>query len=296
MSESSSLPAVVILTGLSGAGKSTALRVLEDLGFFCVDGLPAAMVPKLAMLFANQQNAGSHRGLALGLDLRQPDFPLEWEKAEAELRSHGVIPQIIFLEASADVLVRRYAATRRPHPLQTDNLGLEQAIDKERHLLMPVRALADVVIDTSHFSIHDLRRRLQEKWEGIEGQRPGLRVHLISFGFKYGSPNEADLVFDMRFLPNPYFVESMRKRTGKEADVAAYVLDNDVGRAFLPRFLEFIAFQLPLFAAEGRRRLTVAIGCTGGMHRSVAVSEALFDSLKKSGYVVTIEHRHVELG
>lgn len=287
---------VLILTGLSGAGKSTALRVMEDMGFFCVDGLPVEVLPKLLGVFESEKKAGRSRGAALGMDIRRLDFPKRWNQVEADLRRAGVEPHVIFLEASRQRLVRRYASTRRPHPLQTNDMGLEQAIEKERELLAPLRAAAELVLDTSHYSVHDLRRSLQEKWESIEGRITGMRAHLISFGFKYGPPGEADMVLDLRFLPNPYFVDDLRALTGKDQKVTSFVLDSPEGRVFLPKLMEFLDTLLPLYQAEGRRRLTLAFGCTGGMHRSVAVTEAVFAYLVKSGYVATIEHRHVELG
>ncbi len=295
---------LILVGGMSGAGKSTVLDVFEDMRFFAVDGLPATLVEKMVGLFSGQ-NQLHYRGMALGMFFRNQDFPNAWLEAIAELRRRGFAPQIVFMEARNDILVKRYSQTRRPHPLsqmmQCDatacDLSLEQAIVMERERLFPLRNMADVVIDTSDFSIHDLRKRVQERWAGQEEGIAGLlNLQLISFGFKYGLPSEADLVFDLRFLPNPYFVEAMRPLTGQNPDVAAYVLDADPGRTFLVKLQEFLQYLLPLYQAEGRYRLTIAIGCTGGRHRSVAVSEALFATLKESQYGVSLEHRHVELG
>ena len=294
MASAGALP-VLILTGLSGAGKSTALKVFEDLGFFCVDGLPASMVPKLVSLFGERGDS-KYRGLALGMDLRQVDFLDQWQRAEKELADMDVLPRIIFLEAKADILLRRYATTRRPHPLESFDLGLEQALEKERNLLAPMRNSAELVVDTSLDSVHDLRRKLQEKWSAMREKTKGLRIHVISFGFKYGAPSEADLVFDLRFLPNPYFDEALRPMSGMDAPIAEYVLGSEPGSEFLQKLMDFLLYLLPLYAEEGRYRLTLALGCTGGRHRSVAVSEATYKALREAGYAATLEHRHCALG
>lgn len=289
-----SIPLVVV-AGLSGAGKSTALNVFEDMGFFCVDGLPPGLVGKLVMLF-DDLKLGRHRGLALGLDVRQSDFAVQWERAKAEMIQADIPLKSLFLEAREDVLVRRYATTRRPHPLESLSLGLDQAIARERTMLEGLRMQADLLVDTSDYSIHDLRRSIQEKWTPQDSFGKGMRIHLISFGFKYGVPLEADLVFDLRFLPNPYFDERLRSLSGMDGQIADYVLRENPGKSFLQRFEEFLRFLLPLYALEGRYRLTMALGCTGGRHRSVAVAQALTASLTSSGFAVSTEHRHLGLG
>jgi len=192
--------------------------------------------------------------------------------------------------------MRRYATTRRPHPLESGELGLEQALAKEQTMLAPLRKDAELVLDTSEYSIHDLRRMIQERFTSKEHVGQGMRVHVISFGFKYGVPAEADLVFDLRFLPNPYFVPALRPMSGKDAAVADYVFKSDPGLTFKDKLQEFLLYLLPLYAAEGRYRVAVAIGCTGGRHRSVAMSESLYATLHDSGYSVTLEHRHYDLG
>lgn len=285
---------VVIVTGISGSGKSTALKVFEDLGFFCIDGLPSGMSAKIAELILQQDS--KYRGLALGMDMRQPEFLDNWDEALEELVSMGVIPQVLFLEAKQAELVRRYATTRRPHPLESQSLGLEQALEQERELLSPVRSCAELVLDTTDYSVHDLRRVIQTKWTAIEELGRGMRVHIISFGFKYGVPTEADFVFDLRFLPNPYFDKELRSLSGLDQVIQDYVLKSDVGLEFDKRFHDFITYMLPLYADEGRYRITLALGCTGGRHRSVSVAESVLATLKKKGYAVTIEHRHMELG
>lgn len=286
---------LIIVTGMSGAGKSTALNVFEDLGFFTVDGMPVSLVPSILALFI-RENPKNYRGLALGMDLRQTDFAAEWEKVRTTINSSGVCLQIIFLEAPADILLRRYATTRRPHPLESGDIGLEQALAREREVLESIRADAHLVIDTSGFSIHDLRRTIQEKWEYFEPSFSGMRIHLISFGFKYGVPAEADMVFDLRFLPNPYFEKKLRPLSGQDNLIAEYVLQSDSGGEFINKTRQYLEFLLPLFIQEGRYRLTMAFGCTGGRHRSVAVTENLSGHLRKLGYLSSTEHRHLNLG
>jgi len=286
---------VVVITGLSGSGKSTAINVFEDMGYFCVDGLPALLMPKLVTLF-DEQSAHRYRGLALGMDVRQADFDSDGLEALELLKASGNPPQIIFTEASTREIMRRYATTRRPHPFESEGYGLGEAVEEERRRLAFLREAADLVMDTTDFSIHDLRRQLHQKWMFLEGKGPDMKVHIMSFGFKYGLPTESDLLFDLRFLPNPYFEPSLKALSGKDAAVADYVLQSEEGRQFLPKFLDFLSGLIPLYAKEGRYRLTIAVGCTGGRHRSVATAEALFDTLRKAGYTVSLEHRHIEKG
>ncbi|NCC23962.1 MAG: RNase adapter RapZ [Deltaproteobacteria bacterium] len=286
---------VIIVTGLSGAGKSTALHVLEDLGFYCVDGLPARLAPVMVDLFAGKASV-SYRGLALGMDLRQEDFGNEWKEARSFLGKEGWALQILFLEADAQILFRRYATTRRPHPLEGADIGLEAALAQERESLAPIRAEADLVLDTTSFSIHDLRRVIQERWSFLEDKTCGFRIHMVSFGFKYGVPIESDLVFDLRFLANPYFDVGLRPLSGQDQAVFDFVFNDEPAREFLDRFEDFLLFLLPRYATEGRYRLTMALGCTGGRHRSVATAEVVAKTLRQRGYAVTVEHRHLALG
>ncbi len=286
---------LIIVTGLSGAGKSTALNVFEDLGFFTVDGLPVSLVPSILELFS-RENPKNYRGVALGMDLRQSDFASEWEMVRQKIDDSSISLQIIFLEAAENILVRRYATTRRPHPLESKSLGLEQALEKEKTILNTLRSDAHLVLDTSGFSIHDLRRVIQEKWECLHHSFSGIRIHMISFGFKYGVPSEADMVFDLRFLPNPYFDLKLRPLSGKDQSVKEFVLGKNPGTDFISRTRDYLSFLIPLFVAEGRYRLTLACGCTGGRHRSVAVVENIAQFLRDQGYLVSMEHRHFNLG
>ncbi len=287
---------VCIVTGLSGAGKSVALRVFEDLGYFTVDGLPASLAPEMAGMM-HRPSMEHFRGIALGMDLRQNDFLRQLNGALMALAEAGTRAQVLFLEAHTATLLRRYAATRRPHPLEREGFaGLEAAMAAERESLRPLREMADFVIDTSRLSIHDLRRIIQKRWMRSPENLHHLRVNLLSFGFKYGIPAEADMVFDMRFLANPYFDEGLREKSGKEKAVAEYVFAAPVAQEFRAKLTDLVLYTLPLMEAEGRYRVTLAVGCTGGRHRSVAMAEYLRRVLRQSGYAVSTEHRHLELG
>lgn len=285
---------VCIVTGLSGAGKSTALGVFEDLGYFTVDGLPAALAPDMAALMA-RPSMSRYKGMALGMDIRQSAFLEDINMALSQMTGDGYRPMLLFLEATPHELMRRYATTRRPHPLEREGLGLEEALAAERERLAPLRESADLVVDTSRFSIHDLRRAIQKRWRAKEKLR-AIRVNVLSFGYKYGVPREADLVFDMRFLPNPYFESALRPLSGKDKAVADYVLHSPGAREFFQKLRDLLFFMLPLMEAEGRYRVSIAVGCTGGRHRSVAVAEELTQALRQADYTATVEHRHLELG
>lgn len=286
---------VVVVTGLSGSGKTTALNVFEDMGFFTVDGLPALLAEQFVCLVANS-GLSRYNGIALGMDLRETDFIREYEASMLALQLRSFAPRILFFEARDDVLMKRYATTRRPHPLEKEGFGLEKAIKVERRRIKRLRKLADLVVDTSTYSIHDLRRVIQDKWNTLRHQTKSLRVHIISFGFKYGTPSEADMVFDLRFLPNPYFDPELRALSGRDQPVVDYVLSKDPGKGFLTRLIDFLSYVLEQYEEEGRFRLTIAIGCTGGRHRSVAIAEALANELREKYTALTLEHRHLELG
>lgn len=285
----------IIITGLSGAGKSTVLQVLEDLNFFTADGLPPDLIPKFYALF--QRPGMDHfRGLALGVDFRRGATMTMLDEALAKVRDMASRPVLVYVEARPEVILRRYATTRRPHPLEQEGLGLEQAMAVEQSRLAPVRAAADTVIDTSSFNLHDLRREIQRRWGKTPTLAHAMRVNLISFGFKYGVPHEADTVFDVRFLPNPYFVEDLRPLSGQDQAIVDYVFADEPAREFRDRWLDFLLFLLPYYDAEGRYRLSLAVGCTGGRHRSVALTEIAAKALRQAGYAVTLEHRHWNLG
>lgn len=287
--------AVCIVTGLSGAGKSTALKVFEDMGHFVVDGLPASLAPEMVNMMS-RPSMSHFKGIALGMDLRQSNFLDEINEALSDLTAQNIRPMLLFLECTVQELLRRYATTRRPHPLEREGMGLETALLSERNSLRPLREMADLVVDTSRFSIHDLRRAIQKRWSDSKSKLRAIKVNVISFGFKYGVPREADFVFDLRFLTNPYFVEELRPLSGKDKAVAQYVFDQPNAREFRTKLMDLLLFMLPLMETEGRYRVTIAVGCTGGRHRSVAMAEEITQALKQADYPTTLEHRHLELG
>jgi UPF0042 nucleotide-binding protein len=273
---------LVIVTGVSGAGKSTALKALEDVGFYCVDNMPLPLFPRFVELLAEEGVTQA----ALGLDARAGEFLTRYADTFDELRKRGHHLEVLFLEASDDVLVRRFSETRRRHPLAGEDL--REGIMRERELLRGLREEAGaVMVDTANLNVHQLKGVIQERYRRTSDV---LGVTLLSFGFKHGLPAEADVVLDVRFLPNPYFVEALSASTGEEAAVASFVLDNADGREFLDRAESLLTFLLPRAEREGKAYLTVAVGCTGGRHRSVAVTQELARRLPKR-YPLTVRHR-----
>lgn len=284
----SEAPHIVVITGLSGAGRSTALRVLEDAGFFCVDNLPPGLAPELLQLVGQE---GKLERVGLGIDVRTGAFLSGAEETLSELEASGHRVRVIFLDCADDVLVRRFSETRRPHALARAG-DLHAAIVRERERLSGLRARADIVIDTSDFSVHDLRHHLID-YLGRNPDRPSMVVRLVSFGFKYGIPVHADLVFDLRFLPNPHFVEALRPKTGLDPEVSEYVMEAPETQNLLRRLRPLLDYALPQYAREGKAYLTIAVGCTGGRHRSVAMAEELRRQLGDSHEVV-VSHRDAQ--
>jgi UPF0042 nucleotide-binding protein len=279
----------IVVTGLSGSGKSTALKVLEDLGFYCIDNLPVALMPRFLELWqSSREDVGR---VALGVDVRERRFPQDFPRVFDELRGTGVALEVIYLEASDDVIVRRFSETRRPHPA-AEGGTVADGIRRERAALRDVRELADRIVDTSAFTVHELRAALRELLEKTDAAT--MTVSLVSFGYKYGLPTDADIVLDCRFLPNPFFVEELRPKTGIDPEVAAYVLARPDAQELLGHVLALLDFALPRFQREGKSYLTIAVGCTGGRHRSVALVEALRDRLAGRGHRVLVRHRDVE--
>jgi RNase adapter protein RapZ len=275
---------IVLVTGMSGAGKSTALRALEDLEYFCVDNLPLPLVHSLVALLGEKK----HERVALLLDARQGEFLTGYPDLLRGLAKEGHQVEALFLDAGDEILFRRFSETRRRHPLAGDDLRL--GIASERKLLAPVREASQAVVDSGNLNVHQLKGIIQERYGLATGT---LSVTLLSFGYKNGLPAEADVVFDVRFLPNPYFVDGLSASNGLDEQVSRFVLDGADARDFVQRTLDFLRFSLPRFAREGKSYLTVAIGCTGGRHRSVAVVE---DVAKRLGgdWQLTIRHRDLE--
>jgi UPF0042 nucleotide-binding protein len=283
--------AFVVVTGLSGAGKSHAIRALEDLGYFCVDNLPVALIPTFADLTLNAP--GAARRAAVVIDVREgrglSNFPAVYRRLK-KTSSRRV--RLIFLEAGDSTLLRRFSETRRPHPLGL-NRTVAEGLHEERRVLEPIRRLADQVLDTSALTVHELRRRILETVGGTETVAP-LVVTLLSFGFRHGVPEDADLVFDVRFLPNPHFVTALRRWSGRHARVARYVLQTKTAKRFMRLTTDFLKFLVPQYIKEGKTYLTIAIGCTGGRHRSVAIAEALAARLRPvRGAEFRVRHRDV---
>jgi len=281
---------LVILTGVSGSGKSTALRALEDAGFYCVDNLPIVLLEKLLQL--SGRTAGEVSSIAAVVDARDVRFLSEAPRIIGELRGLGVDLTVLFLDASDESLVRRYSETRRRHPLSGSAGTVEEGVAAERQALAGLRAVADEVVDTSSLNVHDLKRLVGRRFTTGEGAKLGVTV--VSFGFRYGLPAHADLVLDVRFLPNPYFVPELRARLGTDPEVRDFVLSQPDAQAFLDRLYDFGGFLLPRYKAEGKSYLTIAIGCTGGKHRSVAIAGELARRLEVAGQAVRLWHRDIE--
>jgi UPF0042 nucleotide-binding protein len=280
-------PGVLIITGLSGSGKSTVLRALEDAGYFCVDNLPLNLLPPLLQEIS--RSGQETRPIALVMDVRTTGFLQNYQRVFEQLQEQGHDLHLLFLEAEEEVLRRRFSQTRRQHPL-ADAETIIQALRRERESLQGLRHLAHRVLDTSSYNPHELRRLIMDLYADQE-PRHRLRLRLMSFSYKYGLPPEADLVMDVRFLPNPYFEEELRDLTGNEPRVRDFVLDHEETHAFMDRFCRFLDFLLPRYQREGKAHLTVAVGCTGGRHRSVVIANALGEYLSRQDIPFTLTHR-----
>ena len=275
-------PDIVIITGMSGAGRSTAAKSLEDLGWFVVENLPPALLPTMLDL----ADRASLAGIAAIIDVRSRAFSTDLKSAISSLGARGVAPHVLFLEASDSALVQRFENVRRPHPMQGSGTILD-GISAERELLRAVRGDSDIVLDTSALNVHELRARMHGYFGG--DSMTGLRLNIISFGYKYGLPVDADLVADCRFLPNPHWVPELRPQSGLDAPVRDYVLGQPAAAAFIAAYLQVLDVSLPGFEREGKRYVTLAVGCTGGKHRSVAIAEQL--AAKLIGRDVSVSHR-----
>ncbi len=280
----------VVITGLSGAGKSYAIKCFEDMGFFCVDNLPTTLIPTFADLITRSSHSISR--VALGVDVREGEYLTHLIDTLGELRKREHKVEVLFLEAGEEALVRRYRETRRRHPLAPDG-NLVDGIRAERKALSTMREVADRIVDTSGLTVHQFKDLLIEAYVNPKS-RPGLAVTLVSFGFKHGVPFDADLVFDVRFLPNPHFVDSLRAFDGRDAPVRDFVFKHEESHELQRRLEDFLGFVLPAYQREGKAYLTVAIGCTGGRHRSVALVEALKPFIDSKGFASTVVHRDLD--
>jgi UPF0042 nucleotide-binding protein len=277
----------LIVTGISGSGKTVVSHFLEDLGYYCVDNLPAKLIPSLVDLWLREEV--EIRKVALIVDIREPGFLSDFPAAVEEIKKR-IVPKIIFLEASDETLLKRFSETRRPHPL-TKKKSVIEGIRLERKRLAPIKKMADDVFDTSSTNISELKELLTRRL--VRGRTPTMQIVVVSFGYKYGVPLDADLIFDTRFLPNPFYVDNLRDKTGKSPSVRAFVLHSAESREFRDRLFPFIDYLIPKFVAEGKSYLTIAIGCTGGKHRSVVIAEELRGYLSKRRYDIKVYHRDV---
>ena len=281
-------PPITIVTGRAGSGKSTALAAFEDSGYYCVDNLPVALLP--VFLQESSDSADTFAGLAFGMDIREKNFVQHVEAVIDDLRTRQYRFRILFLEADEKVLLRRYSQTRRKHPLASDQ-SVQAAITAEQTLLASLRRKADHVIDTSDLTVHDLKAMIRNLADS--GQEK-MAVQVVSFGFKHGLPAVADLVMDVRFLKNPYFVESLRPLDGKTEKIRSFVLNNDQTCLFLQKYFDLLDILIPQYEHEGKLYLTIAIGCTGGRHRSVVIAEQLREHIAAAGYGSTLTHRDID--
>jgi len=277
---------LVILTGLSGSGKSTVLKTFEDLGFYCIDNLPIGLLPMFADLPLG--DAGEVARAAILVDAREGGQIAQLPRIVKMMRRDGAQTELVFIEASEEALLRRFSETRRPHPLG-QNSSVRTGLGRERLLMAPIRKVADVVIDTTRFNVHELRAFITRRFQ--DSERQPMLVSLVSFGFRYGIPPDADLVFDVRFLPNPQFVTSLRRYSGKDKRVARYIRSFPQTNEFLKRIEGLLSYLIPHYIREGKSYLTIAFGCTGGRHRSVMMAEAEQKLLAKHGFATKVVHR-----
>lgn len=281
----------VIVTGMSGAGKSTALKMLEDVGYFCVDNLPVPLIPKMADLL---RVPGSELNkAALGVDIRSGESLAEMAEVLRELDEAGMKYEILFLESSDQVLIKRYKETRRFHPLSGNDGRVDRGIKEERKRIAFLKERADYLIDTSHMLTRELKSELNKIFVRNKEYK-NLYISVLSFGFKYGIPADADLVFDVRFLPNPYYIEELRAQSGNDREVREYVMNNQKAKEFLVKLTDLVEFLIPNYVQEGKTQLVIGVGCTGGKHRSVTLANELFEVLSKNeNYGIRIEHRDI---
>ena len=284
------LLSIVVVTGLSGSGKSVAIHALEDNGFFCIDNLPVLLIPKFIDLCQGAQE-GIKR-IALGIDLRGGQFLQSWPEVLAGIRAAGHWVEVVFLDASDELLLRRFNETRRPHPLAPDGT-VQEGISRERSALEGMRALADRVVDTTHLNVHELKKVMELYYSQISSQRK-MALFLTSFGYKYGIPQDIDMILDVRFLPNPFFVSELRTKSGLEAEVQGFVQKREETTMFLDRLCPLLEFTLPQYEREGKSSLTLALGCTGGKHRSVALVEELKRRLDSGRFRIHVRHRDID--
>ncbi|MDV4152579.1 RNase adapter RapZ [Clostridium sp. AL.422] len=281
----------IIVTGLSGAGKTEATRSLEDMGYFCVDNLPPKLIPKFAE--ACVQSQGKINKVALVIDIRGGIFFDDLFESLIYLKKQDFKYEILFLDASDEILVKRFKESRRSHPLAPGS-RIITGINEERNRLREVKDRADIIIDTSKYAIKDLREEMTKNYGDVEQPKKQLSVTILSFGFKYGIPVDSDLVFDVRFIPNPFYIQDLKPYSGNDEPVKNYVLEQEETKGFIKKTDDLLDFLIPNYKKEGKRQLIISIGCTGGRHRSVAIANAIYESLLSKGYNISIEHRDIK--
>lgn len=282
---------LIIITGMSGAGKSQAANAFEDIGYFCIDNIPPVLIPSIIDL--GERSGGNLSKIAVTTDLRGGEMFNEIESTLSQIKDKGIEPSVLFLDASNEELMRRFKENRRVHPLTTTmNLSILEAIEKERELLSDIHFVSNYSIDTTYISNKQLKQRINDIFVG--GSECHTSVQCMSFGFKYGAPRDADLIFDVRCLPNPYYLDDLRELTGKDKGIEDYVMSFSQSKELLKKIIDFFDFTIPLYKEEGKSQLVIAIGCTGGRHRSVLLTEKLFEHLEKKGLKVSVNHRDIE--
>ncbi len=280
---------MVVVTGMSGSGRSAALKAFEDMGYYCVDNLPLTLLPEFIRYAGRSEETLRS---AIGIDIREKAFAEEVPARYGALKADGQGIEMLFLEASDQVLTRRYSETRRPHILAKGATSLQDAITQERTALAEVRKLADRILETTDYTVHDLRQAIERHYADRDGSRP-MQITIVTFGYKFGAPYDLDLLFDLRFLPNPYFVAELKALTGEDAKVRDYVTERQGSREVLDKLQDFLTYLLPRYRSEGKSYLSVGFGCTGGRHRSVAVALVMAERLREFGYEVNVKHRDI---
>ncbi len=280
---------IIIITGLSGSGKSTAVAAFEDAGFYCVDNMPVELLPKFLELPIESESELA--GLAFVMDLREKGFLSKYQAVFDSIRDKGHIFEILFLEADEKILLQRYSQTRRHHPISQGKSVLE-SIQAEKTMLKDLKKVADNVIDTSHYNVHELKSIIFNIAQKVIKPTP-MRINIVSFGFKYGIPHDADLIVDVRFLPNPYFVSELKALDGETPEVKNYVLKSEKTTEFLDKYLDLLDYLIPLYEKEGKAYLTLAVGCSGGRHRSVVMARTIYEHFKTSGFQIELTHRDI---
>jgi UPF0042 nucleotide-binding protein len=293
LAKTHTLPQIVIITGLSGSGMSSATNAFEDLGYFCVDNLPVTLLGTFARLLSTDKNESAIERAALVIDIREGKFLDEFPSQLESLKNQGLKALVLFFEASDRVLQRRFSETRRPHPADGSD-GLQAAIESERAQMERIRQLADIIVDTSEHTVHSLRRFLIERFDPSAAGEMPLKVQVLSFGHKYGTPRDVDLLFDVRHLPNPHFIPELKRYSGSDRRVVKFLNAQPEVDETLSRFVDLLNYLLPLYKREGKSYLTIGIGCTGGRHRSVMMANAVADKLRKKNFDASATHRDVK--